>query len=92
MNDHFAHPETLPNGVFVHKKIVFLCDSEDQELPWLASINICNWHYCQGGETKEKSVENLYLYMERVKADFQDIIRIKTEQVNAVSEFLKCTN
>jgi hypothetical protein len=92
MRKIFEDGETLPNGIFVHRLVNFQ-KTDDTEIPWVASISIGGWHYSQWAETKEKAVKALYPYMERVKADFQDVIRIKTEQIKALEEFLakKCT-
>ncbi len=76
MNEEF-----LPNGIHVH-------ELPDIELPWIASITIGPWYYCQGGETKAESIANLFSYMKRLKIEFEAILKNQIERLNTLNKFL----
>jgi len=75
--------ETLPNGIHVHKLNV------DKPLPWIASIRIGPWYYCQGGEDKNSAIEALFKHMNEIKKDFETYLKRDTERLTTLLEFLR---
>jgi len=75
--------EFLPNGIHVHKLHV------DEARPWIASITIGPWYYCQGGEDRNSAIRALFKYMNRLKEDFENYLKSDTERLATLLDFLK---
>lgn len=82
MNAVLDKGETLPNGIHVHKLNV------DDPKPWIASIRIGPWYYCQGGSEKEEAVDALFVYMKKMKVDFEEHLAMQIERLKTLNEFL----
>jgi len=75
--------EYLPNGIHVHRLLF------DEPLPWIASISIGPWYYCQGGETKDKAISTLFEYMRKKKLEFEDNLKRNVDKLNTLNKFLE---
>lgn len=76
------HSETLPNGIHVQMLNV------DEPKPWIASITIGPWYYCQGGATKEEAIAALFPYMKKYRKEWIEAIKMYQERINALDKFL----
>jgi hypothetical protein len=81
---YLTEAETLPNGVHIHKLVV--------DGKYIASIRIGPWYYCQGGETKELAVKELFCYMRRMKVSWHDQLQKDIERLKTLDEFLVSEN
>jgi hypothetical protein len=77
--------ETLENGIHVHKLRQYDFDEEEQ---WIASIRIANWYYCQGGDTKEEAIEHLFIYMRKLRSEFEDTLKRDMWRLEELIRFL----
>ena len=75
--------EYLSNGIHVHKLNV------DEASPWIASIRIGPWYYCQNGTDKQSSIEALFKHMNVVKKEFEDRLKHDQERLDTLLAFLK---
>lgn len=89
MNLSFDNEETLPNGIYVRRKIIFVeCELSQVDKPWIASINIGPWHYSQGGSTKEMAINNIFEYMQDMKKQFETQLKRDHERLDTLNLFL----
>jgi hypothetical protein len=72
----------LPNGIHVHKLNV------DEPKPWIASIRIGPWYYCQGGSDEEEAIDALFVYMKEHQIDFEKQLAMQVERLKTLNEFL----
>jgi len=72
----------LPNGIHVHKLNV------DSPTPWIASISIGPWYYCQGGSDEEEAIDALFVYMKQNQIDFEKHLAMQVERLKTLNEFL----
>jgi len=75
--------EYLHNGIHVHKLNV------DEAQPWIASIRIGPWYYCQGGHDRDSAIEALFKHMNNIKVEFEDRLERDKERLNILLEFIK---
>ena len=64
-----ADSDYFPNGIHVHRLLL------EEIKPWIASIRIGPWYYCQGGSTKDEAISALFEYMHRMKLDFEKYLK-----------------
>jgi uncharacterized protein (DUF2164 family) len=83
MHKEPTNGEYLPNGIHVHKLNV------DEAYPWIASIRIGPWYYCQGGEDRESAIEALFKHMNSIKVEFEDRLHRDQERLDTLLMFLK---
>jgi uncharacterized protein (DUF2164 family) len=77
-----TNSEFLPNGIHVHKLNV------DEAEPWIASIRIGPWYYCQGGEDRNSAIEALFKYMNTIKEDFETYLKRDQKRLATLLAFL----
>ena len=75
--------EYLPNGIHVHRLLF------DESHPWIASIRIGPWYYCQGGKTKDEAISALFEYMRRMKLGFEDSLKRDIDRLETLNKFLE---
>ena len=96
LKDIFADEETLPNGIYVRRK-VYWDDCEMQswpiETPWLATINIGGWHYSSKGETtKEQAITKLLEYMQDQLKEHKKQLEWQKNRIKELTEYLENPN
>jgi len=89
----FVDEETLPNGIYVRRKVTWHeCELEvwPKSKPWLATINISPWHYSSRGEaTKEQAVNGLLEYMQEQLKQFHEQLLWNQNRIKNLTEFLE---
>lgn len=92
----FADCETLPNGIYVRRKITWHdCELESwpKDKPWLATIGVGGWHYSSRGEaTKEQAISNLFEYMQSQLKQFHEILEWQQNRIKGLTEYLEKHN
>lgn len=96
MVENFADCETLPNGIYVRRKVRWHeCELESwpKSKPWLATINVGPWHYSSRGEaTKEQAVSSLFEYMQDQLKQFHQQLLWHQDKIKTLTEFLEKHN
>lgn len=93
MADEPQFAEDLPNGIHVHKLPPSNNTDTDYpyntDYPWIASITIGPWYYCQGGSTRDTAIKALFAYMKHQKQHFVEQLKRDQERLATLDKFLE---